>query len=154
MLNLLYDTLSRKKLLCLLMFVEIFTQGSRLNNFILYIQAYGLFGRIFAYEQYNISSNLKFSTMSSSKLLAGVLLGAAAGAVLGVLFAPDKGTETRKKIAKKGSDFSDTVKSKFNEFGDVLQDKYDSIRGEANDIIEKGKEKAQDIKSEAKKSFA
>jgi gas vesicle protein len=92
--------------------------------------------------------------MSSSKLLAGILLGAAAGAVLGVLFAPDKGTETRKKIAKKGSDFSDSVKSKFNELGEALQEKYDSIRGEANDIIEKGKDKAQDAKNEAKRTFA
>ena len=92
--------------------------------------------------------------MSSSKLLAGILLGAAAGAVLGVLFAPDKGTETRKKIAKKSSDFSDSVKSKFNELGEALQEKYDSIRGEANDIIEKGKDKAQEAKNEAKRTFA
>ena len=99
--------------------------------------------------------------MSSSKLLSGILLGAAAGAVLGILFAPDKGTETRKKIAQKGGDFKDTVRNKFNELGEAISEKYDSIRGEANDMmdkgkdmIDKGKEKAQNYKEEAKRSFS
>lgn len=80
--------------------------------------------------------------MGSKKLLTAVLLGAAAGAVLGILFAPDKGSETRKKIAKKTGDLGDTVRSKFSEFGEAIAEKFDSIRGEANDIMEKGKSKA------------
>src|SRR5437868_12560542 len=73
---------------------------------------------------FEIFFNLKFTTMGSGKVLASVLAGAAAGAVLGILFAPDKGTETRRKIAEKGSDLAGNVKDKYNEYADVISDKY------------------------------
>jgi len=45
--------------------------------------------------------------LSSGKVLLGILTGAAAGALLGVLFAPEKGSVTRKKISKKGEDYAE-----------------------------------------------
>ena len=53
--------------------------------------------------------------MKNGSIVLGVLAGLATGAVLGILFAPDKGTETRKKIIQKGDDYLDTMKTKFNE---------------------------------------
>ena len=53
--------------------------------------------------------------MSTGKVLLGVLAGAAAGEILGVLLAPDKGTDTRKKIAKKGDEYADALKEKYDE---------------------------------------
>ena len=38
--------------------------------------------------------------MSNGKFLAGVITGLGAGTLLGILFAPDKGSKTRKKIIK------------------------------------------------------
>lgn len=46
----------------------------------------------------------------SEKILLAVLGGAVAGAVLGILFAPAKGTETREKIFSGAQDLSDTIK--------------------------------------------
>ena len=81
--------------------------------------------------------------MSSSKLLAGILLGAAAGAALGILFAPDKGTETRKKIARKGEDLGDAVKNKINALGESIHEKYDNIKTEASHLMDKSKRKVE-----------
>jgi gas vesicle protein len=83
-------------------------------------------------------NNLKFYTMSK-KLLTGVIVGAAVGAALGILFAPESGKDTRKKLARKGTDLGDTVREKANEFGEVLKEKFESIKSDAKDILEKGK---------------
>ena len=64
--------------------------------------------------------------MSSGKVLLGVLAGVAAGALLGILFAPDKGTNTRRKIVSKGEEYAEDLKEKFGDFVDKVAEKYDS----------------------------
>ena len=41
--------------------------------------------------------------MNSGKAILSILAAAAAGTAVGILFAPDSGTNTRKKITKKGN---------------------------------------------------
>ena len=60
---------------------------------------------------------------SGSKVLLGVLAGAAAGAILGVLFAPETGEETRKRISEGSKDLTTGLKDKFGEFVDNLSEK-------------------------------
>lgn len=64
----------------------------------------------------------------------GLLAGAAAGALLGVLFAPDKGTETRKKISTKGQDLADAATLKFNEMMSGIDDKLEKLKQEIDDL--------------------
>ena len=52
---------------------------------------------------------------NTSKILAALAIGVAAGAVIGVLFAPDKGSETRKKISDQGKKLGEDLKTKLNE---------------------------------------
>jgi gas vesicle protein len=59
---------------------------------------------------------------TSGKILAAVAAGIAAGAVLGILFAPDKGSETRRKMNEKGKKFADDVKDKFSKGQEKFND--------------------------------
>jgi gas vesicle protein len=77
--------------------------------------------------------------MSTRKLLLGVLAGVAAGALVGILFAPDKGTETRKKISKKGAGYTGELKDSFNEMVNVMSSKFNKTKEEASDLVEQGK---------------
>ncbi len=96
--------------------------------------------------------------MNSVKLVAGILLGAAAGAMLGVLFAPDKGVETRKKISKKGSDLTGSLKEKFNDFVDSVSENYEDAKDNVKDgwqnIKGKGKEKANAMKNDIENAIS
>jgi len=75
--------------------------------------------------------------MNSGKIVLALLTGVAAGALLGILFAPAKGSETRKKISGKGGDLAESMKEKFNEFLDDISDKYEDIKEEAADNSER-----------------
>ncbi len=82
--------------------------------------------------------------MSSGKVLLGVLAGVAVGATLGILFAPDKGSKTRKKIANKGTDFAEGIEDKFNEFKNMVTSKFNDLKSEAANVAENGKIKETD----------
>ena len=85
--------------------------------------------------------------MSSGKVLLGVLAGAAAGAIAGILFAPEKGTETRKKIVKKSEDYADGIKEKFNGLVDDLSKKMDNMQAKANKLADDAKSNVEEMKT-------
>ncbi len=64
---------------------------------------------------------------NTSKVLVTLASGVALGAVLGILFAPDKGTETRKKIKDKSKKLADDVKHKY-------EDLKGNLKGKAQDF--------------------
>lgn len=55
--------------------------------------------------------------MKNLGFFAAFVGGALVGAAAGVLFAPESGKETRRKIAKEGSRLAETLKEKLQEHG-------------------------------------
>lgn len=86
--------------------------------------------------------------MKSGKVIVGLLAGLAAGAVLGILFAPDKGSKTRNKIMNKGEDYADELKEKFDEFLDTISEKYETTKQEAKDMLLKGKSAFSEVRKD------
>jgi gas vesicle protein len=70
----------------------------------------------------------------NAKLLAALLLGAAAGAAIGVLFAPEKGSETRKKLAGKASEVGDEFKKRWSKGKDTVDEYKERVMNKAEDL--------------------
>lgn len=69
---------------------------------------------------------------NTSKILLGFVAGAAIGGALGILLAPDKGSETRRRIVERGNEMGESLSS----FGESMKDKFndvvDGVKGSFN----------------------
>jgi len=88
--------------------------------------------------------------MSTGKVVLGTVAGLAVGGILGILFAPEKGSVTRQQILDKGSDYADELKSKYSGIADTLKEKFQSVKKDAEDIAQNGKAKFDEAKNEIK----
>ena len=77
--------------------------------------------------------------MSSTKFILGALVCAAVGVQIGILVAPDKGENTRKKISKKGGEYFDDLTGKMNGFFDNLTKKVSDVSTEVDKLAKKAK---------------
>ena len=86
----------------------------------------------------------------SGKVVLALLAGIGIGAALGILFAPDKGEETRQRLADSTDDLQDDLEQRFDDFIDGLKEKFSAVKDEAektaSDVknnVENGVDKAQ-----------
>ena len=68
------------------------------------------------------------SSNDTKKIIGALLVGTAVGAAIGILFAPAKGTTTRKNISQKGEDITDILTNKFNEFLESIKQEYETAK--------------------------
>ena len=103
--------------------------------------------------------------MKSQNLVAGFLVGVAAGAVLGILFAPDRGSETRKAFSKKSSDlmnglndqlsrFKGSIGDKYRNVKEDVVNKYEEVKDDSAELLHEGKEKIASMKGGTRQQFS
>jgi len=90
----------------------------------------------------------------STKILLGFVAGAATGIIAGILFAPDKGSATRQKIASKTGDLADSVKESFADFIDGLKETYGGAKAEVEKFGEQAKNSLQTGAEETYSKFS
>jgi gas vesicle protein len=73
-----------------------------------------------------------------SALLVGAVIGGAIGAALGILFAPEKGSITRKRLLASGGDLTDSIKGKFNELVEEVTGEVGIVKERMSQLVESG----------------
>ena len=76
--------------------------------------------------------------MNTEKILISILASMTAGAVLGVLFAPDKGSNTRKKILDKGNAIAGDLESRYDNMKSGISKGIDHLKNEYTQISQNG----------------
>ncbi|MES2797905.1 MAG: YtxH domain-containing protein [Bacteroidota bacterium] len=88
--------------------------------------------------------------MRTSKILLSIIAAAGAGAAIGLLYAPDKGANTRKNISEKGDKFLEGLNESLSQFQGAITKKYNSAIAETEALISNGKSKLEEMKGTAK----
>ncbi|RYJ52518.1 YtxH domain-containing protein [Flavobacterium petrolei] len=78
--------------------------------------------------------------MKNNNIALGILGGLAVGAVLGILFAPAKGCETRKKIVDKSTDLAESLKDSSDKLSNVISQTINDLKNESQQLLGNTKE--------------
>lgn len=76
-----------------------------------------------------------------SKVVVALLTGLAAGAALGILYAPDKGSDVREKLAESLNNLGESIKNR-------ASDEIDNLSGYKEKVIDNIKSKAKNVENE------
>ncbi len=84
----------------------------------------------------------KQSNSSGSDFMAGLFVGGLIGAVVGFLFAPRSGEETRSRLGERGIELRDELQKRAGDLQEKLPSFVEEQRSRVEEAIEKGKEAA------------
>lgn len=91
--------------------------------------------------------------MKTLNIILNVFLASAAGVAVGMLFAPEKGSKTRRKISEKNHQYSDYLAEKFDDFVDSVSHPLESIEHETKRLVNRAGKEAKRAASEVNSSM-
>lgn len=83
---------------------------------------------------------------SSTKIILGIIGAAAVGAAVGMLLAPEKGSEIRGRVKRRAGDIADSIVDLFSETKDELHQMKRKARESANNVTRHAKKSYDDMK--------
>ncbi len=81
--------------------------------------------------------------MKTSNKLTAILIGAAAGAIVGALLTTDKGAEITKKISESAGKLVDSLMNKAKDGLQTASEYTDDASDKVHDMVEKARKKAE-----------
>ena len=89
--------------------------------------------------------------MASTKSFLSILAGLAAGAAIGILYAPDKGWKTRARVKKAAANGYEDMKENLGDLGAKVDEKTAEAKETINNLRDTLREKGSEIKEGTRK---
>lgn len=91
---------------------------------------------------------------SGFAFITGLVVGGAIGAIAGLLFAPETGEETRKKVAVKSKEWAEDLYTKFDDLKESVTEVMDDVKQGAAEVLEDVKKGTNEVLDDVKKTAA